>query len=285
MKPISIVGVFFGLLLPWDPGLGLAAAVFVAVVLFVLCVYAVIVVESPLGLLRSIWIQREVVREWFIYISIVAGLVGIISTLLSIVLFFWGVSLGVEVPLAFDTISVSAALLETMIPITSYRKIHSLIYLHLTDSSDNEGSLTFSIKEQDFPLILKETLFTEFEVRDALESLVTEGAAKKVVSKDVLMFELSEDCIELLRISLEETRAKIRIGVGKYEKKLDELLNSIEYAPVKDYFKIVKRIDAFEKELITFIEENARFEEILLLKIRLNTLLELKKTMYSEEIG
>jgi len=104
-----------------------------------------------------------------------------------------------------------------------------------------------------------------------------------VVSKDVLMFELSEDCIELLRISLEETRAKIRIGVGKYEK-LDELLNSIEHAPVKDYFKIVKRIDAFE-ELITFIEENARFEEILLLKIRLNTLLELKKTMYSEEIG
>ena len=105
-----------------------------------------------------------------------------------------------------------------------------------------------------------------------------------MVSKDVLMFELSEDCMELLRISLEETRAKIRIGVGKYENKLDELLNSIEHAPVKDYFKIVKRIDAFE-ELITFIEENARFEEILLLKIRLNTLLELKKTMYSEEIG
>jgi len=132
---------------------------------------------------------------------------------------------------------------------------------------------------------LKDTSFTEFEVRDALESLFAEGAAKKVVSKDGLIFEISEDCLELLRVSLEETRAKIRIRVDKYEVKLDELLESIERAPVKDYFKIVKSIDAFEKELIVFIDENSRFEEILLLKMRLNTLLDLKKTMYSEEIG
>jgi hypothetical protein len=255
------------------------------VVLFVLCVYAVVVIEAPLGLVRRVWIRRDVIRDWFIYISIIAGVIGIVSTLLSIVLAYWGISLGIEIPLAFDTISVSAALLETMIPITSYRKIYSLIYLHLTEDNANEGAPSFMIKEDAFPVILKDTSFTEFEVRDALESLFAEGAAKKVVSKDGLIFEISEDCLELLRVSLEETRAKIRIRVDKYEVKLDELLESIERAPVKDYFKIVKSIDAFEKELIVFIDENSRFEEILLLKMRLNTLLDLKKTMYSEEIG
>jgi hypothetical protein len=285
MKPIGVAGVLLGFILPWDLGLGLLVAIGVAVVLFVLCVYAVVVIEAPLGLVRRVWIRRDVIRDWFIYISIIAGVIGIVSTLLSIVLAYWGISLGIEIPLAFDTISVSAALLETMIPITSYRKIYSLIYLHLTEDNANEGAPSFMIKEDAFPVILKDTSFTEFEVRDALESLFAEGAAKKVVSKDGLIFEISEDCLELLRVSLEETRAKIRIRVDKYEVKLDELLESIERAPVKDYFKIVKSIDAFEKELIVFIDENSRFEEILLLKMRLNTLLDLKKTMYSEEIG
>ncbi len=172
LKPIGVVGVLFGLLLPWDTGLGLLAAMLVAVILFVLCVYAVVVIEAPPSLVRRVWICRDVVREWFVYISIVAGLIGIVSTLLSIILPFWGITLGVEIPIAFDTISVSAALLEHM-----------------------------------------------------------------------------------------------------------------EKAPVKDYFKLVKRIDALEKELIAFIEENSRFEEIVLLKMRLNTLLALKTTMYGEEIG
>ncbi|HIH89120.1 TPA: hypothetical protein HA344_07935 [Candidatus Bathyarchaeota archaeon] len=284
LKPLGIVGLVLGLALPWDQGLGLVVAIFLAVVLFVLCVYAVVVLEAPPSLVKSVWIRRDVVRDWLIYISIIAGIIGIVSTLLSIILQFWNITLGIEIPLAFDTISVSAALLESMIPITSYRKIYSLIYLHLMDEDADSGTLSLTIKEADFPMILKDTSFTEFEVRDSLESLFAQGAAKKVVSKEGLIFEISDDCRALLRVSLEETRAKIRIGVERYEEKLDELLEHIEHATVKDHFKIVKRIDAFEKELIVFIEENSRFEEILLLKMRLNTLLELKKTMYSEEI-
>jgi hypothetical protein len=225
------------------------------------------------------------VRDWFVYISILSGVVGIASTLLSIVLTFWNMSLGVEIPLAFDTISVSAALLEAMIPVTSYRKIYSLIYLHLTESNADYGKVVPVVKESDFATVLKDTSYTEFEIRDALEELFAEGAVKKVFSKDGLVFEFTEDCLELLKVSLDETRVKIRIAVDKYEEKLDELLDFINKAPVKDHFKIVKRIDAFEKELITFIEENSRFEEIILLKMRLDTLLELKKTMYGEEIG
>jgi len=286
MKPISVVGVLFGLLLPWNVGAGLIVASVIAFVLFVLCVYAVIVVEAPFGILRRAWIRRDVVREWFVYISIVAGVIGIVSTLLSIILpYLWNISLGIEIPLAFDTISVSAALLETMIPVTSYRKIYSLIYLYLTETNANYGRIQPTIKENDFATILKDTTYTEYEIRDALENLFAEGAVKKVFSKDGLVFEFSEDCVVLLKVSLDETRAIIRIGMEKYERKLDELLDSIERAPVKDHFKIVKRIDTLEKELITYVEENSRFEEILLLKMRLDTLLELKKTMYSEEIG
>lgn len=100
MKPIGVVGVLLGFILPWDRGLGLVMATGVAIILFVLCVYAVVVLEAPPGLVRRVWIRRDVVREWFIYISIIAGLIGIVSTLLSIVLIYWGTSLGVEIPLA-----------------------------------------------------------------------------------------------------------------------------------------------------------------------------------------
>jgi hypothetical protein len=281
LRYIVAAGIMIGLLLPWDVGVGLAFASAVAAAVFVVSAFAVVVAEAPFGIMKRSWIRRELLRDILVYISIITGIVGIITTLISLAApLILGISMSIEVPLAFDTISVSAAFLESMIPVTSYRKIYSLAYLYL---SEGAGKGTLKINEKDFEGVLAGTSFTTFELRDALESLVSEGACKKVVSNKGLTFDFSERCLDYMRVCLEETRIKIGFGADKYEEQLEDILGKYQRSTVKDNMGLLKRIDKLERELVSYIEENARFEETLFLKLKLNTLQEYKKSLLSEE--
>jgi len=285
MKPLAFIGVILGLILPWYAPIGLLGASITALLLFILCFYAVLVTKSRYSLLHRSWIRREVIREWLLYISIGTGIIGITSTLLSIVApIFFNQVIGVEIPLAFDTISVSAAFLEAMIPLTSYRKILSLMHLYFLEKAQDTSEQNNALLEIDFPNVISETSFTEFELRDVLESLVKDGSARKIISKQDLEYRLTSNCLEFLRISLEETRIKIKMNADLHEAKLNEFLENLDKMEIKDNFKILKKIEDIEKDLVLFIEDNKRFDAIYFLKVRLNTLIDLKKTLYSEEM-
>ena len=158
------------------------------------------------------------------------------------------------------------------------------MHLYFLEKAQDTNEQNNALLEIDFPNVISETSFTEFELRDVLESLVNDGSARKIISKQNLEYRLTSNCLEFLRISLEETRIKIRMNADLQEAKLNQFFEDLDRLEIKDNFKILKKIEDIEKNLISFIEDNKRFDEILFLKVRLNTLSDLKKSLYSEEM-
>jgi len=224
-----ITGLVLGMILPWDTVVGLMAALFTGLVLLFISIFSVLVMSksSQLGFLQETWIRREVLREWFMYVSIITGMIGIVSTVLSILLPpFLDLTLGVEVPLVFDTISVTAALLDLSIPITSYRKINSLIYLYLLEEKGEEEE-GFVIDDTEFMKAVRGTEFTDYEVRDALESLVEIDMASKMTATSEtaqVEFHVSYEGMRLLKLQYDETILKL----GKRLERINEGIHRIQ---------------------------------------------------------
>lgn len=113
-----LVGIVLGTTLPWMEPIGLLAAALTAILFLGLSV--VMFLESKMiSLWRKGMVRREKIREWFLHFSVTTGIIGIITTLLSIIVPpFLQLSLGFMVPLAFDSLSVLSALLEFTLPST-----------------------------------------------------------------------------------------------------------------------------------------------------------------------
>lgn len=262
MKFSFIIGTILGIVLPWNIYVGLGGALLAAIILFSVSVFSLVVSGrfGEITFLQQTWVRRESIREVLIVFSIIAGIIGIIATILSIILPpFLELTLRSEVPLAFDALSVTAALLDVTIPITSYRKIYSLIYIYLNDRFGDEDWEW--ITDQEFLDIVHDTEFTEFEVRDSLENLVREGLAMKTTPEDIVekvAFKITGHGYEVLRLNYQETAIKIQNKIERLEHSIASLMDQKETTHKTELRKTVKHL---QDDINAFYTENKCFSE------------------------
>jgi len=265
-----LVGLILGFFLPWDPILGLSAALVTGLILLFISFYTILVTGKPVRVrfLHEAWVRREVVREWLVYFSIVTGVIGIVSTVMSIVIPpFLSLTLSTEVPLAFDTISVTSALLEITVPITSYRKIYALLYLYFRESGEAEapGAEGLAIYDTDFLKVVEQTEFTEYEVRDALESLVETGMATKMTPTTQaakVEFRVSQEGLSLIRLYFDETTLILKRSLESIEQGIESIEKALGEGPGGERVKsLMRAAGQLYEEADTMYRENRCFEE------------------------
>ena len=159
-----LIGIVLGMMLPWMEPIGLLAAALTAFLFLGLSV--VMFLESKM---ISVWrirmVRREKIKEWFLHFSVTTGVIGIITTLLSIIVPpFLQLTLGFMVPLAFDSLSVLSALLEFTLPSTPYNVMFALVFELMRRRSGN--SPENEIRLDDIEEIAHETAHSRFEVLD-----------------------------------------------------------------------------------------------------------------------
>jgi len=212
-----VIGIVLGTTLPWMEPVGLLAAALTAFLFLGLSV--VMFLESKMiSVWRKRMVRREKIREWFLHFSVTTGIIGIITTLLSIIVPpFLQLSLGFMVPLAFDSLSVLSALLEFTLPSTPYNVIFALVFELVRRRNGN--SPENEIRLDDIEEIAHETAHSRFEVLDAIENLVEERLATK---KDG-GFALCPDGMQLLKLNWEETVGRLRIQSVHIDEEIESL--------------------------------------------------------------
>ncbi len=185
------------------------------------------------------WIPRETMRDWFLYLSVGAGVIGVVTTLISLVvspLFHWNLSS--LVPLAFDTVSILSALLEFTVYVPAYNNIFALVYnfiVHAKRVAPDSGEPY--LDDLDFKRITEGSHYTDFEVRDALESLVREGFASKISPVPVahIVFKISSYGMRYLRSVWEEVFYSMEREKSQLESRLLYLHEKLRYSPEMDH--------------------------------------------------
>lgn len=234
-----IIGVLLGASLPWAEAIGLAAAAMTAILFLGLSI--LMLLESKM---ISIWrirmVRRERIKEWFLHFSVTTGVVGIVSTLLSILVPpFLKLTLGFLVPLAYDSLSVLSALLEFTLPSTPYSVIFALVFQQM--QRRNPESPGTEIRLEDIEEIAHQTAHSRFEVLDAVQSLVEQGLAKRSDGG----FALCDDGLRLLRLDWEETSARINIQLRHVESEMESLEKDLPLEPRKH----IDMIDRFSESI------------------------------------
>jgi len=130
--------------------------------------------------LQAVWIPRESVKEWFFYVSLTTGVIGVATTVMSVVApYFISFSLSNTVPLSFDGVAVLATLLDFTVMLPNNSTILGLIYAFCYTTRRITQRNGFYVEDIDFEKIVAHTAHTAFDVREALESLVKQGFAVK----------------------------------------------------------------------------------------------------------
>jgi hypothetical protein len=242
-RPVKLVfgfGALIGVLLPWDAYVGLAGALAAGIILLLLAsTYSLLgwrTVKSRS--LALVWIPRETMRDWFLYLSVGAGVIGVVTTLISLaVIPILNITLSSFVPLAFDTISILSALLEFTVYVPSYNNIYALVYDFITHTRRValESGEPY-LDDLDFKRIKQGSHYTDFEIRDAMESLVRKGFASKLSPVPVarIVFKIGPYGIRFLKSVWEEVFFSMEREKAQIESRMLYLREKIRHAPVLD---------------------------------------------------
>jgi len=129
--------------------------------------------------LQAIWIPKESVKDWFFNVSLFTGVVGVATTVVSVLLpYFTSFSLSNTIPLSFDGLAVLAALLDFTIMLPNSSTICGLIYVFCYTNRRFQSGDVY-VEDIDFEKMVAHTTHTVLDVREALESLVKQGFAVK----------------------------------------------------------------------------------------------------------
>lgn len=240
VRYVFILGSVAGLALPWNESAGLLGAFISSLFLLVLSsTYSILGWRtSGSRSLALVWIPRETMRDWFLYLSVGAGVIGVVTTVISLVVSpLLGLSLSSLVPLAFDTVSILSALLEFTVYVPSYNNIFALVYDFLTHSrrvAPDAGDPY--LDDLDFKRITEGSHYTDFEVRDALESLVRKGFASKISPVPVarIVFRIGSYGIRYLKSVWEEVFYSMEREVTQLEARILYLHEKLRYMPTLD---------------------------------------------------
>ena len=240
IKYIFIMGTVAGFGLPWNESIGLAGAFFSSLILLLMAsAYSILGWRtSGSKSLALLWIPRQTMRDWFLYLSVGAGVIGVVTTVISLVVSpLFGLNLSSLVPLAFDTVSILSALLEFTVYVPNYSNIFALLYSFITHArriAPDSGEPY--LDDLDFQRITEGSHYTDFEVRDALESLVGKGFASKISPVPVarIVFKISPYGIRYLRSVWEEVFYSMEREKAQIESRMLYLREKLRYASTID---------------------------------------------------
>ncbi len=240
VRYVFLIGTVAGLVLPWNESVGLVGAFVSSLILLALAsTYSLLGWRtSGSKTLALVWIPREMMRDWFLYLSVGAGVIGVVTTVISLMMsLLFKSGLSSYVPLAFDTVSILSALLEFTVYVPDYNNIFALVYnfiVHSKRVAPDAGEPY--LDDLDFKRITEGSHYTDFEVRDALESLVRKGFASKISPVPVarIVFRISSYGIRYLRSVWEEVFFSMEREKSQIETRMLYLHEKLRYTPAVD---------------------------------------------------
>jgi hypothetical protein len=267
VKFVFLFGAVAGLIVPWDLTVGLLSALAASFVLLLLALtYPFLGRRSGWKVLALAWVPRETMRDWFLYLSVGAGVIGVVATVVSLLATpFLQLSLSSYVPLAFDTVSILSALLEFTVYIPSYNHIFALVYTFITQTrrvAPDSGEPY--IDDLDFKRITEGSHYTDFEVRDAMEWLVRKGFASKISPVPVakVVFKIGSYGVKYLRSVWEEVFFSMEREKAQIETRMLYLKEKLRFVPAVDR-ELAKRIRAELAEFRRSIDELGDYGALL----------------------
>jgi len=206
------IGLVIGFILPWYELLGLIAALVSVSFFLFLAVYSMLVMGQigNLPLISQTWLPRERVRKWFSYFAIIEGVMGIIGVVMPLALSllpFFQMEPNIT-PLAFASIAILADLFDLTFPSPPYRELFTQIYLYIKKCKNNKASKEeFFVEDCHFPMIKKNSDFTVYEIREALEFLVRQNMAERkipVTPMGRVRFRIMQSGLTALKLGYQE---------------------------------------------------------------------------------
>jgi len=226
-----LLGIVLGLVLPWNEPLGVLAATITSLLLLLVAFhYSFLQGRAILRRLGRafpaswVTVSRESVRDVFLYFSIVTGVIGIITTILSVVIPpFLSLSLGSFVPLSFDTLSVLSAMLEFTFAVPPRGILLSLIRTHLVTTGTTFDTSSLEVDESGFPEIVEGTGYNVRDLAEALDSLAKDGLVLKEGNPGTLRYRLTPNGFRVIQSRWEEAQIRMSSDRRKVEGNLSRL--------------------------------------------------------------
>ncbi|MBI2183922.1 MAG: hypothetical protein HYU39_03070 [Thaumarchaeota archaeon] len=263
VKYLFAVGAILGVALPWNEQVGLVASLVVSVLLLFLSFgyYLIGGRVNTFKFLYSAWTPRDRIRDWFLYFSIVTGVIGIVSTVLSVVIPpFLSFAMSPFIPVAFDSVSVLSALMEFTIYVPPHHNILALVYNFVLHSNMSLNRGEPYVEDLDFRALTEGTTFTSFDVRDVMEVLVTRGFASKISPTPLgkVGFSLNEQGMKYLQAVWSETYSLFVREKDGIESEITYLYERLRLSPEigKDVSKSAnQKIEALRRRILQLTDD------------------------------
>lgn len=209
--------------------------------------------------LRSLWLPNENIKEWFFYLSLYTAVVGVASGVLSVVLpYFTPITVPATVSTVYSGISVLAALFEFTILTPEKTTVIGLVYAFSFVTRRFSGDKEFYIEDIDFEKVVTHTIYTEFDVREALESLVKQGFAVKQSPTPMgrVRFKINIYGARYLEVCWTETL----IRISRQKERVEKILAYVEHR--------LKGLDPSESRIVTKALEEIKTQKRILTRLR-----------------
>ncbi len=209
--------------------------------------------------LRSFWLPSENIKNWFFYLSLYTAVIGVFSGVLSVILpYFTPIIIPATISTVYSGISVLAALLDFTIHLPEKGTISGLVYAFCFVTRRFTEDKEFYVEDIDFEKIVAHTLHTEFDVREALESLVKQGFAIKQSPTPMgrVRFKINIYGARYLEVRWTETL----IRISRQKERIEKILTYVEHRS--------KDVDPSDHKIITKALEEIENQKKNLIRIR-----------------
>jgi acyl-CoA thioesterase FadM len=211
--------------------------------------------------LRGWWFPNDSIREWFFYISLYTAVVGVASGVISVVAaYFTDLSISATVSTVYSGISVLATLVAFTIVTPNKTTIIGLVYAFSFVTRRFTEEKEVYIEDIDFEKVVTNTVYNEFDVREALESLVKQGFAVKQSPTPMgrVRFKINIYGARYLEVCWTETLIQISRQKERIEKILlyvEHRLKSLDASGSRIVVKALEEVETQKKSLIRLRED------------------------------
>ncbi len=283
-----LIGAILGAVLPWKEEPALIAAAIAGILLLASALYFHLLRGWVRGhSLHIPWSSREAMREWFLYYSITAGVIGVVTTLVSLIGPLFNIQISFFVPLVFDSISILAALLDFTIYLPPYEIIFAQIFNYvfpLLRNNSRANIESIMVEDFEFEKIREGSVYSELDIRDAFESLVKKGMATTqwptMLGK--VRYKINIDGLRYLDACSGPARAIILSEKRKLEKAISylngqvlgnsQLPGTVKARAISEYRSLKSTLRELEETYGSLLEESWRDRILVELEADLATL-------------
>ena len=263
VKYVLIISLLLGLVFSFFETMAIVVAEIMALTVLVLSLYYYLVggwLTSHQSL-RSFWIPSKTIKGWFFYLSLLNGVIGVVSGVLSVVLpYFTSFEVPATISTVYSGVSVLAALMEFTILLPDKSIICGLVYAFCFVTRRFKNNKEFYVEDIDFDKMITNTIHSEIDVREALESLVKQGFAVKQSPTPMgrVRFKINMYGAKYLEVYWTETLIRISRQKERIEKVLAYIEHRLKKATPNDrkiIIKALEEINVQKSKLIRLREE------------------------------